>query len=231
MKRHIAFVEDDTVVRENYSEALEREGFSVSAYKNRSEAEAAFSDKLPELAILDIQLEDERDGGFTLCKFLRKRSDTIPIIFLTALDKDMDRVSGMRLGAIDYMLKDTTTLDFLPVRIKALFDWLDKIKKPSLEESDIVCGPLTLNGESNEVFWNDVPVHLPLAEFWVLQSLVKRPGNLKSHEQLRQAGNITSYQPNAIVATVKRIRGKFKEIDPDFDCIKTEYGMGYRWVK
>lgn len=230
MARHIAIVEDDTTVRENYSEALQREGFSISAYKNRLEAEEAFSEKLPELAILDIQLEEEKDGGFTLCKFLRSRSDTIPIIFLTALNSDIDRVSGMRLGATDYMLKDTTTLDYLPVRVKALLDWLEIIKKPRLEESDIVCGPLTLNEDNNEVSWNGVPIKLTLTELWILQSLIKKPGNLKSHTQLKQAAQ-TEVEDNTIVANVRRIRGKFKEIDPEFDCIKTEYGMGYRWVK
>jgi len=230
MARHIAIVEDDTAVRENYSEALQREGFSISAYKNRLEAEKAFSEKLPELAILDIQLEEEKDGGFTLCKFLRSRSDTIPIIFLTALNSDIDRVSGMRLGATDYMLKDTTTLDYLPVRVKALLDWLAIIKQPSSQESDVVCGPLTLNEDNNEVSWNDAPVNLTLTEFWILKSLVKRPGNLKSHTQLKQAAQ-TEVEDNTIVANVRRIRGKFKEIDPEFDCIKTEYGMGYRWIK
>jgi two-component system OmpR family response regulator len=136
----------------------------------------------------------------------------------------------MRLGATDYMLKDTTTLDFLPVRVKALWDWIDKIKKPGLEKSDVVCGPLTLNEDNNEVFWDGVPVRLTLTEFWILQSLAKRPGNLKSHGQLKQAAQ-AEVEDNTIVATVRRIRGKFKEIDPKFDCIKTEYGMGYRWVK
>ena len=87
MARHIALVEDDSELRENYTEALEREGFLVNAYKNRLEAEEAFSVKLPDLAILDIQLEDERDGGFTLCKYLRSKSDTIPIILLQLADK------------------------------------------------------------------------------------------------------------------------------------------------
>jgi len=230
MERNIAIVEDDAELRENYTEALQREGFSVNAYKNRLEAEEAFCDKLPELAILDIMLEDEKDGGFVLCQFLRSRSDTIPIIFLTALNSDIDRVSGMRLGATDYMLKDTTTLDFLPIRVKALLDWIDKIKKPMLGGGTFECGPLTVNENNNEVSWGSIPVRLTLTEFWILESLAKRPGNLKSHDQLMQAAR-TEVESNTIVATVRRIRGKFKEIDPDFDCIKTEYGMGYRWVK
>jgi len=230
MARHIAIVEDDTEIRKNYTEALQREGYRVSAYQNRPEAQEAFSQKLPDMAILDIMLEDERDGGFTLCSFLRTRSDILPIIFLTALNSDMDRVSAMRLGATDYLFKDTTTLDFLPVRVSSLFRYLDAFSKPIAEESNLVRGPLVLNEDRMEVTWENKPIRFTLTEFWILSALIIRPGNLKSHTQLMQAAN-TNVTDNAIAAKIRRIREKFKEIDPDFDCIKTEYGMGYRWVE
>ena len=230
MARHIAIVEDDTKLRENYTEALQREGYTVSAYKNRPEAQEAFNEKLPNMAILDIMLDDERDGGFTLCSFLRAKSDIIPIIFLTVLNSDMDRVSAMRLGATDYLFKDTTTLDFLPVRVSSLFRYLDAFSKPIEQESNLVRGPLVLNEDRMEVTWENKPIRFTLTEFWILSALIIRPGNLKSHTQLMQAAN-TNVTDNAIAANVRRIREKFKEIDPDFDCIKTEYGMGYRWVE
>ncbi|KPK00026.1 MAG: chemotaxis protein CheY [Desulfobacterales bacterium SG8_35] len=230
MARHIAIVEDDTELRKNYTEALQREGYAVSAYKNRPEAEEAFADRLPDLAILDIMLEDERDGGFTLCSFLRAKSDKIPIIFLTALNSDIDRVSAMRLGATDYLFKDTTTLDYLPVRISSLFRYLDAFSKPVAQESNLMRGPLTLNKDRMEVTWDNKPVRLTLTEFSILLALIKRPGNLKSHGQLMQAAN-TNVTDNAIAASVRRIREKFKETDPGFSCIQTEYGMGYRWVE
>jgi len=230
MARHIAIVEDDTELRKNYTEALQREGYTVSAYTNRPEAQEAFSEKLPDMAILDIMLEDERDGGFTLCSFLRTRSDILPIIFLTALNSDMDRVSAMRLGATDYLFKDTTTLDFLPVRVSSLFRFLDAVSKPIEQASNLVCGPLVLNEDRMEVTWENNPIRLTLTEFWILDALIKRPGNLKSHAQLMDAAN-TNVTDNAIAANVRRIREKFKEIDSGFDCIQTEYGMGYRWVE
>jgi len=230
MTRHIAIVEDDTELRKNYAEALQREGYQVSAYRNRPEAEEAFAIKLPDMAILDIMLEDERDGGFTLCKILRTKSDILPIIFLTALNSDIERVSGMRLGATDYMLKDTTTLDFLPVRVSSLFRYLDAVSKPNDDDISLVCGPLTLYADRMEITWNNNPMRFTQTEFLMVQALVKRPGHLKSQGQLMQAAN-TIVSENAIAATIRRIRGKFKEVDPEFDCIQTEYGMGYRWVK
>jgi two-component system OmpR family response regulator len=230
MARHIAIVEDDTELRENYTEALQREGYTVSAYKNLPEAQEAFAQKLPDMAILDIMLEDEKDGGFALCSLLRSKSDKLPIIFLTALNSDIDRVSAMRLGATDYLFKDTTTLTFLPVRVSSLFRYLDSFSKPIEKESNLVCGPLTLNEDRMEVTWDNKVIRLTLTEFWILHALAKRPGNLKSHEQLMQAAN-THVTDNAIAANVRRIREKFKEIDPGFDCIQSEYGMGYRWVR
>ena len=230
MARHIAIVEDNTELRKNYTEALQLEGYTVSAYTNRPEAQEAFSEKLPDMAILDIMLEDERDGGFTLCSFLRTRSDILPIIFLTALNSDMDRVSAMRLGATDYLFKDTTTLDFLPVRVSSLFRYLDAFSKPVQNQSNLVRGPLTLNEDRMEVSWANKLIRFTLTEFWILHSLIKRPGNLKSHAQLMEAAN-TNVTDNTIAANVRRIRDKFKEIDPDFDSIHTEYGMGYRWVE
>jgi len=230
MARHIAIVEDDTELRNNYSEALQRERYVVNAYKNRTEAQEAFAEKLPDMAILDIMIEDERDGGFSLCSFLRAKSDLLPIIFLTALNSDMDRVSAMRLGATDYLFKDTTTLDFLPVRVSSLFRYLDAFSKPVQNQSNLVRGPLTLNEDRMEVTWENKPIRFTLTEFWILSALIIRPGNLKSHTQLMQAAN-TNVTDNAIAAKIRRIREKFKEIDPDFDCIKTEYGMGYRWVE
>jgi len=230
MARHIAIVEDDTELRNNYSEALEREGYRVRAYRNRPEAQEAFTAQLPDMAILDIMLEDERDGGFALCGFLRARSERLPIIFLTALNSDIDRVSAMRLGATDYLFKDTTTLDFLPIRVSSLFRYLDAFARPVEKDSNLVCGPLTLNRDRMEVTWDSKPVRLTLTEFWILNALAERPGNLKSHAQLMQAAN-THVTDNAIAAYVRRIREKFKEIDPGFDSIQAEYGMGYRWVQ
>jgi two-component system OmpR family response regulator len=229
MSRHIAIVEDDTELRKNYAEALQREGYAVSAYRNRGEAQEAFAEKLPDMAILDIMLEDERDGGFALCSFLRSRSDMLPIIFLTALNSDIDRVSAMRLGATDYLFKDTTTLDYLPVRISSLFRYLEAFSRPGARENSLVRGYLTLNEDRMEVSWDNNPLRFTLTEFWILHALVKRPGNLKTHAQLMQAAN-TNVTDNAIAASVRRVRDKFKEVDPGFDCIQTEYGMGYRWV-
>src|SRR5687768_11330263 len=126
MGRRIAIVEDDPQIRANYSDALTRHGYDVSAYANRRDAEAAFGARVPELAIIDIGLGAEVDGGFELCRKLRALSATVPIVFLTARDSDFDVVSGLRLGADEYLTKDVS-LPHLLARISALFRRMDAL--------------------------------------------------------------------------------------------------------
>lgn len=227
----IALVEDDELLRANYSQALKREGYEVVSYSNRPDALKAFSLKLPDLAILDIMLQDEKEGGFELCRELRRLSPTIPIIFLTARDSDIDKVSGLRLGAWDYLTKNTTTLDFLPVRISSLFTMQETIKNGKSNENEKILkrGLLIIAEDRKEVSWKEQPMNLTLTEFWILRALVQHPGHVKSHDQLMEAANVVVTN-NAIAAHIRRIREKFRELDTEFDGIRAEYGMGYRWL-
>lgn len=229
MSRRIAIVEDDEELRRNYAEALSRDGYEVRSYGSRAEAEKAFAAELPDMAILDIMLEDEREGGFELCRFLRAKSEVLPIIFLTALTSDVDRVSGLRLGATDYLFKNMTTLEFLSVRVRSFFNMIDAWKKPVDTEKRLKVGRLTVDEDRMEVTWAGRSVSLTLTEYWILHELVKHPGSLKTHGQLMDAAR-TVVTDNAIAAYIRRIRDKFREIDPEFSYIKTAYGMGYRWV-
>src|SRR5689334_25405604 len=124
MRRRIAIVEDDPAIRANYADALAKHGYEVAAYGGRREALAALRARLPDLAVLDIGLGDEVDGGFTLCRELRTLSATLPIIFLTARDSDFDTVSGLRMGADDYVTKNVS-LPHLLARVSALFRRID----------------------------------------------------------------------------------------------------------
>lgn len=229
MKYRITLVEDDPQLQANYAQALKREGYEVDAYGSRKEALAAFDERLPDLAILDVMLGDEMDAGFELCRHLRSLSPVIPIIFLTARNSDIDKVSGLRLGAWDYLTKDVTTLDFLPARISAMFRTVEIFRSgDSTKTSAIEHGNLRIDEDRKEVFWQGRPVILTLTEFWILFSLARRQGDLKTHDQLMEAANVVVTN-NAIAAHIRRIRDKFREIDPDFDGIRSEYGMGYRW--
>lgn len=227
MKR-IAIVEDEPAIRENYAEVLRKQGYAVSTYANRPDAEAGFKQRLPDLAIIDIGLADEIDGGFHLCQTLRAMSATVPIIFLTARDSDIDTVVGLRMGADDYLTKDIS-LPHLMARIAALFrrsELLSQANAPaeSLLERDL----LTLDLNRMQVTWNAQTVDLTVTEFWLVHALAKRPGHVRSRQDLMQEAHIV-VDDSTITSHVKRIRKKFIALDSNFDHIDTVYGMGYRW--
>ncbi|HBN14977.1 proteobacterial dedicated sortase system response regulator [Pseudohongiella sp. O18] len=227
MARRIAIVEDEAAIRENYADVLRKQGYEVQTFPNRREAMKAFDLRLPNLAIIDIGLENEIDGGFTLCQSLRSMSETLPIIFLTARDNDFDTVSGLRMGADDYLTKDIS-LPHLSARIAALFRRQDALNQPTSPENLLQRDKLLLDIGRLTVQWAGISVPLTVTEFWMVHALVKFPGHVKSRQVLMQESKIF-VDGSTITSHVKRIRKKFLQVDPDFDCIETVYGMGYRW--
>ena len=228
MKRHLALIEDEPAIRENYRDALERRGYQVSAYGDRHSAYTALRTGLPDLAVIDVGLGDDPDGGFTLCQELRQLSPTLPIIFLTARDSDVDTVHGLRLGADDYVTKDMS-LDHLLARITALLRradaWAEALQQP---DEVLQRGRLALNVDRMTVAWSGTPVELTVTEFWMLHSLAKHPGHVRNRDQLMTAAS-TVLDDNTVTSHIKRIRRKFQQADSGFDGIQTAYGMGYRW--
>ncbi|WP_157368795.1 proteobacterial dedicated sortase system response regulator [Algicola sagamiensis] len=227
MQRHIAIVEDEAAIRENYADVLRKQGYQVSTYANRPDAMNAFSAQLPDLAIIDIGLEDEIDGGFHLCQDLRNRSATLPIIFLTARDSDLDTVCGLRMGADDYLTKDIS-FAHLTARIAALFRRVSMLDVPTQSDQLLQRGDLKIDTNRMTMSWNDSHVDLTITEFWMVYALAKRIGHVKSRDDLMQEAQIF-VDDSTITSHVKRIRRKFQQIDPSFDAINTVYGMGYRW--
>jgi len=226
MKR-IAIVEDEPAIRANYAEALRRHGYEVAAYANRADAMAAFRARLPDLALVDIGLGEDIDGGFALTRELRALSATLPIIFLSARDSDFDIVAGLRLGADDYLTKDAS-LPHLAARIAALFRRSELSSALSSGEDVLERGSLALDVPRLTAHWNGARVDLTLTEFWMVHSLARFPGHVKDRDALMRDASIV-VDDSTITSHVKRIRRKFQAVDPGFDHIATVYGMGYRW--
>ena len=154
-------------------------------------------------------------------------SPTLPIVFLTARDSDVDAVSGFRLGADDYLTKGLST-PHLTARIAALIRRVEAMAAPPAEDEVMERGRLRLNLDRMMVAWNEQPVDLTLTEFWLVHSLARRPGHVKNREQLMTDASIV-VDDATITSHVKRIRRKFASLDPDFAAIESVYGMGYRW--
>ena len=228
MAKRIAIIEDEAAIRENYAAAFRREGYAVDAFDARQAALNAFETRLPYLVVIDINLRDDIEGGFELCRELRARSSDLPIIFLTARDSEFDAVSGLRLGADDYLTKDIS-LPHLMARVAALFRRLDAMQKPQAADSSLTRGNLIVDTERMTVLWLEQPVGLTLTEFWLVHAMARYPGHVKNRQQLMDAAQAV-LDDNTITSHIKRIRRKFMVIDAEFDAIETVYGMGYRWL-
>ena len=137
MQRTIAFVDDDNEFRENYTDVLDEHGFRVVGFSDISSAEKYFEDNIPDLAILDVQFPDDAEGGFELCRKLRASSKNLPIILLTDLDEDSDIISGMRIGADEFIQKNEDVSVFM-VRIQSLLRRIDERSVGSESGKDIL---------------------------------------------------------------------------------------------
>lgn len=234
MNRHIALVEDDPVILENYADLLAGAGFTVDTYGTKQAALNGLRCRPPELVLLDITMNGERDAGFDICAAIRRATPDIPVIFLTSHDREVDKISGMRIGADDYITKDVS-LDYLIVRVEALFRRRDAYL--AAISGTATAGPPALGTStgikfdqtSSAVTWWGEKVDLSLTHFWMLYELCRDPGQAKSHLELMRAAKIV-VEPNTVIAHVKAIRDAFRRIDAGFDCIRTERGRGYRWL-
>ncbi len=229
MAKRIVIVEDDPDQRSNYIDAIVKKGYEVTAYSNRREALDGFESNLPDLAILDIILGDEVDAGFEICRDLLFRSPTLPVIFLTERIAEIDKISGLRLGAWDYLPKPIS-LDYLAERISSLLRINEaRVQYGGGSVSSKTVGDLSIDQEALLIFWKGEAINLSGTEFRMLAKLVRAPGHAVSYDMLMNATMQSLVTNNTINTHMRNIRKKFEEIDPEFDCIKSEYGFGYRW--
>jgi two-component system OmpR family response regulator len=223
----VAVVEDEGAIRDNYLAGLRRHGYRVAGYGSRKEALTGFTNRFPDLVIIDVSLGEEVEGGFELCRELRAQSSQLPIIFLTARESELDAVSGLRLGADDYLTK-RTSIEHLLARVAALFRRVEALRAGEAVGERLEQGSLTLDRDRMSVQWKATTVPLTVTEFWVVHALAQHPGHVRSREQLMAAANVV-LDDGTVTSQIKRIRAKFAGVDPHFDAIQTVYGMGYRW--
>ncbi len=229
---HLALVDDEEHIRETVGFALRKEGYRVDTYADGAAAWDAFGERLPDVVILDILMP--RIDGLELCRRLRARSETLPILFLTSRDEEFDRVLGLELGADDYLCKPFSMRE-LAARIKVLFRRLAVLRESSISGSNVEdklsVGLLELDRRRYTAAWGDRPLRLTVTEFTILEALVRRPGHVKSRADLMRDG----YPYDAYVSErtidshIKRLRQKLTAADPEFSSIETVYGLGYRY--
>ena len=230
MQNTIALVDDDRNILTSVSIALEAEGFKVRTYTDGTEALRGMSTHPVDLAVLDIKMP--RMDGMELLNRLRQNS-SVPVIFLTSKDDEIDEVLGLRLGADDYITKPFSQR-LLIERIRALLR-RDRLAQGAGGETEgeqaMVRGDLTLDPGRHLCVWKGREVSLTVTEFLILKALAQRPGHVKSRDQLMDAayGESIYVDDRTIDSHIKRLRKKFKAVDAAFAQIETLYGVGYRY--
>ena len=231
----ITLVDDDENIVTSVSLALESHGHTVKAYFDGAAGLAALENDPPDLAILDVKMP--RMDGMEVLRRLRRTSD-MPVIILTSKDEEIDEILGFNLGADDYMHK--------PFSQRLLIERVKAVLRRGRAEGEEAIGPtasaetnaralrrgkLTLDPARHESLWEGKPVKLTVTEFLLLQSLAQRPGFVKSRDNLMDAAyNDQVYvDDRTIDSHIKRMRKKFRDVDPEFDAIETLYGVGYRY--
>ena len=230
MKQTIALIDDDRNILTSISIALEKEGFNVQTYLDGESALIGLSRTPPDLAVVDIKMP--KMDGEELLKKLRKKT-SLPVIFLTSKDDEIDELLGLKLGADDFVKKSGGFS--IKVLIERIRVQLRKKNINNIEDTkDIIMhGKLKLDPSQLECEWDgkQLPDKLTTTEFLIVRELAKRPGIIKERSQLMDIAyrEDTDIEDRTIDSHVKRIRKKFKKIDANFSAIETRYGSGYRW--
>jgi two-component system response regulator ChvI len=228
----ITLVDDDENIVTSVSLALESQGHAVRAYHDGASGLAALENDPPDLVILDVKMP--RMDGMEVLRRLRRTSD-VPVIILTSKDDEIDELLGFNLGADDYMHKPFSQR-LLIERVKAVLRRAGNPAGDDEEEGEaapraLKRGRLTLDPARHDCLWNGRPVKLTVTEFLLIQSLAQRPGFVKSRDNLMDAAydDQVYVDDRTIDSHIKRMRRKFREVDPEFDAIETLYGVGYRY--
>jgi two-component system, OmpR family, response regulator ChvI len=233
MAASIALVDDDRNILTSVSIAMQAEGYVTRIYSDGEAALRALLDNPADLGIFDIKMP--RMDGLELLRRLREKS-AMPVIFLTSKDEELDEALGLAMGADDYITKPFSQR-LLIARVKAILRRASYDKSlnggESIEEPEpMLRGKLEMDPARHQVLWDNRPVTLTVTEFMILEALASRPGVVRTRDQLMDI----AYQDDVYVddrtidSHIKRLRRKFREIDPEFAAIDTLYGAGYRFA-
>ena len=226
----IALVDDDRNILTSVSLSLEAEGYRVQTYTDGVSALEGLKANPPDLAIFDIKMP--RMDGMELLRRLRQKSD-LPVIFLTSKDEEIDELFGLKMGADDFIRKPFSQR-LLVERVKAILRRSSPKEGGAPKETEakiLERGRLKMDPERHTCTWDNTPVTLTVTEFLILQALATRPGVVKSRNALMDAAydDQVYVDDRTIDSHIKRLRKKFKVVEPEFEMIETLYGVGYRF--
>jgi two-component system response regulator ChvI len=233
MSQVIALVDDDRNILTSVSIALQQEGFVTRVYADPQVALKAIGDNPPDLGVFDIKMPGM--DGMELLRRVRE-SSSVPVIFLTSKDDELDEALGLAMGADDYISKPFSQR-LLIARIRAILRRRELERGEAgtstaeAEQPPIERGRLVMDPARHKVLWDGRVVSLTVTEFLILEALAQRPGVVKTRNQLLDIAysDDVYVDDRTIDSHIKRIRRKFRTVDRAFDSIDTLYGVGYRF--
>ncbi len=223
-------MDDDRNILTSVQMTLEQEGFQVRTFTDGESALQGMNARPVDLAVLDVKMP--RMDGMELLQRLRQRT-SMPVIFLTSKDEEVDELMGLRLGADDY-IKKPFSQRLLLERIRALLrrNEASRAEGSGAAPTGVMTrGDLVLDDTKHQCTWRSEDIQLTVTEFLLVKALAARPGMVKSRDQLIDAayGDSVYVDDRTIDSHVKRVRKKFRDVDDTFNQIETLYGIGYRY--
>ena len=229
MSDKILIVDDEVEIADLIETYLKNEDYAVYKFYSAKDALACINETELDLAILDVMLPDV--DGFTICRKIREKH-TYPIIMLTAKDAETDKITGLTLGADDYITKPFQPLEMV-ARVKSQLRRYKKYNLPQTAKTDhiLCCSDLIVDTKKHECLQNNKPVSLTPTEFSILQILLENKGNVLSGEELfRRIWKDEYYTKsnNTITVHIRRLREKLNDTLENPKYIKTIWGVGYK---
>jgi DNA-binding response OmpR family regulator len=224
----ILLVDDEQPIQTLLSFPLQRDGYEVVVASDGREALARFDEQPPDLVVLDVMLP--RMDGLEVCKRLRARGETVPIIMLTAKSEEIDKVLGLELGADDYITKPFSMREFRS-RVKAALRRSGMRRAESDDERPIEVLGLRIDPSKRTVSRNGETIATTYVEFEILTALAASPGRVFTRDMLlaRVWGDSAFRDPRTVDVHIRHLREKIESDPKEPDYIFTVRGVGYRF--
>lgn len=228
--KNILIAEDEDAIRDFVVINLKRAGYNVTDVDNGLDAITAYDGaKEPfDVVILDVMMPGM--DGFSVCKELRKRSDSLGIVILTAKSQEMDKVNGLMLGADDYITKPFSPSELL-ARVDALHRRVS-MSAPKEPANEVVSGPFTLNLKSRTISKNSVEIDLTQVEFQIMELFLNNPETALARSEIltKVWGEDFFGDIKTVDVNIRRLRMKIEDEPSEPKYIATVWGYGYKWM-
>jgi two-component system, OmpR family, response regulator ResD len=223
----ILVVEDEASIAEVVILYLKRAGYSTQIASDGRQAMTLFERRKPDLVILDLMLPEV--DGLSVARWLRERSN-VPIIMLTARRGEIDRITGLEMGADDYVVKPFSPQELVS-RVRAVMRRLGREQADVEHEQNLSFEELNINPGSRVVTLKEMPIELTVKEFDMLYLLARHPKQVFTREQLleRVWGGAQFIDPGTVTVHVRRLREKIEEDPSHPKRLLTVWGVGYKF--